>query len=150
MDSNIIGYGELKFRAIRPSTNQWVYGANVSLEATINTPNIIRLSKFFELIELGQFKKTTLSQYIGRKDKNGKEIFRGDIVLLKWQKYDRGIYEVKFGEGCNHGAGDSSGYFYGYYLQTAEEVHSDYLIEDDMNLEVVGDIFNNPELLKEA
>jgi uncharacterized phage protein (TIGR01671 family) len=91
-------------------------------------------------------------QFIGKLDKNSKEIYSGDIVRLKWQEHVWGIYTVEFGEGANEGGGDSSSYFYGYYLKevNGEKQHADYLIEDDLAIEVIGNITENRELLEKV
>jgi len=94
-----------------------------------------------------------LMQYTGRKDKNDKEIYEGDIV----RHYLWGIAIVKFGEGTNIGGGDSSAYFYGYYLeiQNRRDTWGDNEVDsgcfrDTSEIEVIGNIYENPELLKEA
>jgi hypothetical protein len=78
-----------------------------------------------------------LMQSTGRVDRNGKEIFEGDIVS---RKYPNGCFK----------SGDiwwneSAARFY---------VNSDYGLEWDIccsgELMVVGNIYENPELLKEA
>lgn len=88
-------------------------------------------------------------QFIGKLDKNSKEIYVGDIVRLKWQEHVMGIYTVEFGEGANEGGGDSSSYFYGYYLKevNGKKQHADYLIKNDLTIEIIGNITENTELL---
>ena len=67
------------------------------------------------------FSAVVLMQYIGLKDKNGKEIYEGDIVKNR----DGQIYEIEF----------KFNSFNGKYMV------------DFWELEVIGNIWENPELL---
>lgn len=67
----------------------------------------------------------TLMQYTGLKDKNGKEIYEGDIVETKYSYYR--IY-----------------YFNGHWF-AENDFLSDVLLEPECN--IVGNIYENPELV---
>ena len=71
-------------------------------------------------------------QFTGLKDKNGKEIYEGDIV--KGEKWGR-IYEVRYD--------DEYGGFHPF-VECDFEATSYY----DHPLEVIGNIYENSELLK--
>lgn len=76
-------------------------------------------------------------QYTGLKDKNGKEIYEGDIVIanLKYFHIKNEKCKVIF----------KNGYFgiqYGY----CDDYFKSFLAWDDF--EVIGNIYENPELLK--
>lgn len=83
-----------------------------------------------------------LMQYTGLHDKNGKEIYEGDIVRCK--KYiggnfvdyciEKGFVEFKDGEFGLHRK-------QGYYQSLKK------FLEYDYELEVIGNIYDNPELL---
>ena len=79
--------------------------------------------------------KNTLSQFTGLTDKNGKKIFEGDILKGAWNT----IFQVYFDD-CylRFGAKDKDGY--------CKEI--DYYGLD--TLEIIGNIYDNPELLKGA
>lgn len=86
----------------------------------------------------------TVSQYIGVKGSNGYDIFVGDIV-----KDDTNIAIVKFGKyQANNNRSYSNERAYGFYL---EFISHKGIIDHATNLEyyeVIGNIHDNPELLK--
>jgi len=97
-----------------------------------------------------------LQQYTGLKDANGKEIYEGDILKIK--EYDDEdeefvkICEVKFGNSIFDGGFYAYiGFFledkYGYTLEP-NEITSLTKCDGSYNFEVIGNIFENPELLK--
>ncbi len=67
-------------------------------------------------------------EYIGLKDKNGKEIYEGDVIKESFGKN----FEVVFWEGC--------------FCYKTDEKHGQ--IFNPKDVEVIGNIFENSELLK--
>lgn len=80
-----------------------------------------------------------LMQFTGLKDKNGKEIFEGDIVefCTKWEFPQRFKGQViYFPESMQYG-----------FSENGESYYDFTDIENDELLEVIGNIYENPELL---
>ena len=124
---------EVIFRGKRTDNGKWVKGYLYithigsheigSYDAEIN---IERLT--FDVIP------ETVGQYTGLTDKNGKRIFEGDIVSLV--KHDSLIYKVVYVP-CR------------YELVNSKGVNCFVLdIYKSENIEVIGNIHDNPELLQ--
>ena len=83
-------------------------------------------------------------QYTGLKDVNGKEIYEGDIVknkynkleLVKWGYF---VESVNFNEYSNQN--------YGWYVGQDSQYEDFEQIHNGM-WEVIGNIYENPELIK--
>lgn len=123
---------EILFRGKLKSNGEWSFGnLNVSLRGTvIITPDETPIGKY------GQVIPETVGQYTGLTDKNGKKIFEGDIV--------QGARETIFAV-----------YYDSNYLQYRAKVKENYTREIDYygnstQIEVIGNIYDNPELLKEV
>ncbi len=89
-----------------------------------------------------------VQQSTGCLDKNGKEIFEGDILAvadLMPEEAEPANYAVRFG--C--GTYDSGFYKYqGFYLESArEDDATGGLLFETERLSVIGSIYRNPELL---
>lgn len=93
-----------------------------------------------EICKTLQVDPKTVGQFTGMTDVNGKKIFEGDIIKIP-DDYDEfghnagEIYEVYFCLG-------------GFRLKPKYSDARGYWLEDDETVEVIGNIHDNPELLK--
>jgi len=119
---------EIKFRGRNAELPAcWIYGYFVAVNGMCYIHNKEGIWK----IRAG-----TEGQYIGLKDKNGKDIFENDIVAYNYQD-KRDIYTIIW---------DGVG-----FVCEKPEPHYNFLdacIWD--KVEVIGNIHENPELLKEV
>ena len=82
-----------------------------------------------------------INQFTSLKDKNGKEIYEGDIV--KWNDgYETKIYSVSWQGKLDYPGFDFDGWE-GEMAGLCEAVCC-----PDIEIEVIGNIYENPELLK--
>jgi uncharacterized phage protein (TIGR01671 family) len=80
-----------------------------------------------------------LMQYIGLKDKSGKEICEGDIVR---DTYDNSCGQIQYGHK------EYAGFFIRYSKPKTDLGHSwVWSMFDSKDLEIIGNIYENPELL---
>lgn len=124
---------EIKFKGRKPN-GEWVYGDLVTIETTDGIPIKKEILPFDAVLfdNTEEVEEDTIGQFTGLHDKNGKEIYEGDIV-----RYDMGgKCEVSY---C------VSGGYAGFDLSPAFHDEEHHLTD----VEVIGNIHDNPELLNE-
>lgn len=85
--------------------------------------------------------KWVLMQFTGLKDKNGREIYEGDVVKYKISAKERFIKgEVIFK--------DSAWVISGKYRDVEKNEEYMRCLDEEDEMEVIGNIHENPELLK--
>ena len=84
-----------------------------------------------------------IMQWIGRKDKNGELVYEGD-VLEYIQVEQKEHYEVVFRNGC-YGIINIVGGNLSNFLTLGE-----FILEMKNDLEIIGNIYENPELLTQS
>jgi len=135
---------EIKFRAFYKEENCMFYSCEV-LEWVIWEFSCGEIKVVVQ--ELGteekewNVKDVPIMQYTGLTDKNGKEIYEGDVVTIPQDMAEAfGIKEKKgavyFTRGCFYAAEDSSASMTNLALYTGEYTGK-----------VIGNIYENPELL---
>ena len=97
-----------------------------------------------------------LMQFTGLRDKNGKGIYQGDILKIKTAKKDYG--DCSYG-GFAEVIGKTCGYEFQCFNPTLKEMEekgepwdstSLWHISDRKYVEVIGNIYENPELLRKT
>ena len=141
----------IKFRGQREDTEKWVYGSLIEDKYIVG--NVIDWNEdYFNTEYWWKVIPETVGQFTGLYDKNGKEIYEGDLVSAYkdlTEMYSRGSVENGTLEVWEEVVGNidipkeiveyigSSFHIGEYYLDTIE----------DCELEVIGNICDNKELL---
>lgn len=145
---------EILFRGKRVDNGEWVEGY---LVIALNGANLIYVNydikqtteingKPFYSVYAKNYDviPESIGQYTGLKDKNGKKIFEGDILLdnaiVKW--FDDLFWD---GGGSNH-----PGFYCKEWFEYGDFEYADmrYHKRLDSDCEVIGNIHDNPELLE--
>jgi len=123
---------ERKYRAWDIKEKKWISGG-LAIDLGDNT---LYWTEFGEMME--EAKDVILIDYIGRKDKNNKEIYKGDIVKYDLYEVERFPPRIGFIEWDN------------YYLRLAiNDQRGNYIeLRGDLWIEIIGNIYENPELLE--
>ncbi len=149
---------EILFRGKSAEDGKWFTGQLLHFKSPVSEKelNIVvegcewdDSNEWFNIGRRAKVVPETVGQYTGLTDKNGKKIFEGDII-------NSGSYEFLVSHGKCGGCNNTDNYGYiGFYLKPVNEetkLHMRYGLRDDIcyytEAEVIGNIHDNPELLK--
>lgn len=131
---------EIKFRGKSKNSGEWLYGYlfNYELSLTAVTPciNICIPASLEEVYSDCTVYSDTIGQYTGLRDKDGKEIYEGDIVYIGSNLkavviWFNGSFRFKDELSCK-----------ATYFEDMGVMMRDY------DVCIIGNIYDNPELLK--
>lgn len=130
---------EIKFRGKRIDNGEWVYGNYFIDERDIEDGFIWRdipqiQQRYGDHYQYYDVDPSTVGQFTGLKDRNGKEIYEGDVVRID----DLGIGIVDYEEGRFTMRRREERFCWPVYCRID---HSPFVPE------VIGNIYENPELL---
>lgn len=132
---------EILFRG-KTEDGKWEYGYPYEIYRNCHTrkviaqpPDAFGKGKYTEIID------ETLSQFTGVIDVNGKKVFEGDIVKFALDD------EIEGETVIDYASIKYNSEHLRFYLDWVEFFETPLIPEDGKELEVVGNIYDNPELL---
>ena len=141
-----------KLRGKRVDNGQWIYGSLIIDEISDKYYIVISIEESEKVGEEGclrviscEIDKETVGQYIGIVDKNSKEIYLGDIVIVTTYSYEEPLivttcvveYDDEY---CLYNFTEIGAK--GVYSYSMIEIRNSFKYE----LEVIGNKYENPEL----
>ena len=133
----------IKFRGKTGTTEgeKWVYGYLYKIKSFFSEDYQYFIKN--EHLQETSVDEETVGQYTGLKDKNGKEIYEGDIIFIKGETK---LLDIKGKVEYSNILAQFIITNTGSIVNEAEPL-GDY---EEENIEIIGNGFDNPELLEEG
>lgn len=140
---------EAIFRGKRVDNGEWVEGAYCAYDSKFDydkaqfEPNVVYAPSIIAYDDgclWYRVDPTTVGQYTGLKDKNGKRIFEGDIVFAKDD-----IWGSPFADGIK---GKVVYCETAFFIEPKNVMDTQWLFNECADYEIIGNIHDNPELLE--
>ncbi|HCS01093.1 MAG TPA: hypothetical protein DIV52_01585 [Ruminococcaceae bacterium] len=136
---------EIIFRGKRIDNGEWLFGDLRHIFHGEYRTHIVDNSNGLNNGVCGlEVDSSTIGQFTGLTDKNGRKIFEGDIIKWKYLCNDHLVYQVVYEKG-------TAGFVTRRNFNNRDGIdcYSDSVFDDDGDMsEVIGNIHDNPELLE--
>lgn len=138
---------KIEFRVKDRTKNRWYYGCPIMYDdgsfSFYDTELIEKCDHCLDAYPYPDVDENTLGQFTGLCDENGKKIYEGDVVkFIDYDSYDEGFENagvVKYGSNM-------------FYVTNRYSLNMEDLVDDlegSMYCEVIGNIYDDPEMWEE-
>ncbi len=129
----------IKFRAWHPKSNKylWPWPEAFHIIGEVTVFDMLKYTK----LGVSEFGDLIIEQFTGLTDKNGKEIYEGDVV----KTFDTWTHCICFGSFQDYPSGGTN---VGFSLESIDADRLRRSFSEGLGTEIIGNIHENPELLE--